>query len=169
VFRKFFDSLKLELPRDKDPDELDRFRIPDNERHLARQTTFAPTYHRSRSVKEIQGRRAIMRPMEGRPDLHDYLWNRAGSGLPDSARWVIQGNASFAHPGTNVIFASAGGTHGFVVRVSRSNASKFPDLMPECDDGANEFVWLNSRLNQEEDRRLLAAGFEDASRVRHVT
>lgn len=169
MFRKLFNSLKLEPPRDEYPDELDRFRIPDNERYLARQTAFATTYHISRMCKEVQGRRAIMRPIDGHPDLHDYLWHRAGSGLPDSARWVIQGNASFAHPDTNVIFASSCGTHEIVVRVSRSHAAEFPDLMPESDDGTSEFVWLNSRLFKEEDCRLLAAGFEDASHVQHVT
>lgn len=162
MFSKLFKSLILTPPADAAIDELDRFRIPANARFLRSTAPMRPTYPYSRIIKRIEGRNAVMREIDGHPDLHQYLWFDAGSELPKECLWVIRGTAVFAHPETCIIFATASGTHDVSIRIPISSLSEYSDLTPETDIGSDTHVWVTSRLNVEQDRRLLAVAYAAA-------
>jgi len=162
LFSKLFKSLILTPPADAGIDELDRFRIPANARFLQSTAPMRPTYPYSRIVKRIDGRNAVMREIDGHPDLHHYLWFDAGSDIPPACRWVIRGTAVFAHPDTSIIFGTASGTHDVSIRISRTSLSDFTELASETDIGSDTHVWVISRLSVERDRRLLAVAHSAA-------
>ncbi|MBN1909967.1 MAG: hypothetical protein JW818_09525 [Pirellulales bacterium] len=164
MVRKLLDFLILKPPIDNDIDELDRFMIPGNKSLLLTRLPYAPTYPYSKIVERIDGKQAVMRRIDGHPDLADYLWSKAGIDIPPSCRWVIRATAALAHPETNIIFAITGGTHHVSIRLRRSDLAEYPDIALIDDDGSSKYVWVKSRLDSVEDRRLLALAHSAASR-----
>jgi len=162
MLRRFFKSFILTPPVDDEIDEIARFQIPENAAFLTPTGAWAPTYPRSKSVRRYEGRYAIMRQIDGHPDLHDYLWDRAGAEVPRECCWVIRATAAFANPETNIIFAAAGGTHGVRIRMSDKHASSFPDYDTEPFSNHSGFLWIESRLRIDDDRAMLVMAYEDS-------
>ncbi len=163
MLRRLFRSLILEPPVDDDVDEFGRFQIQENASIMTPAGAFASTYPRSNSIRRREGKYAIMRPIDGHPDLHDYLWERAGADIPRECCWVIRGMASFANPDTNIIFATAAGAHDVRIRLSREHAESFSacDVNPSTDDFG--FRWIHSQLRVDDDRAMLAMAFADSA------
>ena len=169
MFGRMLRSLMLNPPVDDEIDEISRFRIPQNAAFLTPPGPFAPTYARSRSVQRTETRDgvqyAIMRRLDGHPDIHDYLWDRAGADIPRECCWVIRAKAAFANPQTNIIFAAARGTHGLRVRLSEEHAARFPDCELEPSSEQGGFRWVSSRLSLDQDRAMLALAYADSKFV----
>ncbi len=166
VFRKLFRSFMLEPPSPVEDDEIDRFKIPENERFLALRGTLAPTYnHYSNGSKWVDGRYLYSRQIDGHPDCCHYLWYEAGADIPGEYQWVIRAWPAFAHPQTNIIFAATG-SYGIIVRLHGSQLAEFPELTigRSLDDEHSQYAWAASQWDLEEDRRLLALAFTAASR-----
>ncbi|HUG71448.1 MAG TPA: hypothetical protein VMM76_27130 [Pirellulaceae bacterium] len=161
MLRRLFKSLMLTPPVDDEIDEIARFQISENAAFLTPAGAYAPTYPRSKSVRRIEGKNAIMRRIDGHPDIHEYLWDRAGADIPRECCWVIRATATFANPETNIIFAASGGTHGIRIRMSEENASPFPGYTDPSSDHTG-FRWLQSRLKLDDDRAMLAMAYEDS-------
>jgi hypothetical protein len=45
------------------------------------------------------------------------LWDKLGKVLPEDCRWVVYGTPVLAHPKTGIIFAFAGGTLPYALRL----------------------------------------------------
>ncbi|MBA4016515.1 MAG: hypothetical protein C0483_04950 [Pirellula sp.] len=162
MFRRLVNSLMLSPPASDEIDHYRRFEIPANRDVLPRFSGY-PSYPYSQAVRRIEGRKAVMRPLLGHPDLHRYLWFEAGANIPSDCRWVVCGIASFAHPETNIIFAIATGSHELSVRVPQSELPQFAEMKSEVDNAIAESVWIKSRLRVDEDQRLLALAHRNAS------
>jgi hypothetical protein len=163
MFRRLFKLLILEPPKPDTVESIGDFEIPENDVILRQLHKFAPTYSYANQIREIRGRNAIMRQIDGHPDLHDYLWQRAGAGLPSDTRWIIRAHAAFAHPNSKIIFAIADGTHSIQIKIPAFELGAFPELQPShqaADIGSS--VWIASRLNEAEDKRLLQIAFNAA-------
>ncbi|QDU44447.1 hypothetical protein Mal52_29290 [Symmachiella dynata] len=158
--------LKSLIPDPLPIDEVESigdFIIPANDTILRPLHKFCPTYSYSERIKEIRGRNAIMRQIDGHPDLHDYLWERAGEDLPCDARWIVRAQAALAHPDTKVIFAIASGTHSIQIKIPVADMATFPEIKradPTPETGSS--VWIASRLNEAEDKRLLQIAYDAA-------
>lgn len=164
MFRRLFKSRTLEPPKRDDVDSTADFDIPENDIVLRQLHKFAPTYSYANRVKEIGGRFAIMHQIDGHPDLHEYLWQRAGADLPSDTRWIVRAHAAFAHPQTKIIFAIAGGTHSIQIKIPVSELDAFPELqLSEHNPTTGSSVWVQSRLNETEDKRLLQIALDAAS------
>jgi hypothetical protein len=147
-------------------DESERFQIPENATIRPRAPEFYPTYPLSKRVHHYEEKGAILRAIFGHPDIHDYLWNRAGGGIPRECCWVVQGAAVFANPHTNIIFAKALGTHDIFMRMSEEHASSFEhrieDYVIEPIVDAFGCRWVRGQLKVEIDRLMLAAAYGDS-------
>lgn len=163
MLRRLLKSLTLKPPVDDEIDELARFQIPENAAILTSPGAYAPTYPLSKSVRRYEGKYAIMRRIDGHPDLHDYLWERAGADIPRECCWVIRATASFANPETNIIFATACGTHDVRFRLSNEHAASFPGYNTNAIEDRSGYCWICSRLQIEDDRAMLAMAFEDST------
>lgn len=51
------------------------------------------------------------------PELVERLWDELGGGLPRDCRWVVYGAPALVHPDSGVVFAFAGGTHAYALRL----------------------------------------------------
>jgi len=51
------------------------------------------------------------------PDLSDHLWGALAAKLPGTCGWVVYGRPVLIHPESGVIFAYAGGTHTYALRL----------------------------------------------------
>ena len=149
-----------------EPDKADMFQhfnISANETILRQLDRTAPTYAYANCVAEVRGHQAIMRPSVGHPDVNHFLWLEAGEDLPEDSRWVVRGSAALAHPETKIIFALPDTTLSIRVRLPVSTLDECPNItrpdrqVPE--DGA---VWVSSRLNKDEGKRLLQIAFDYA-------
>ena len=70
-------------------------------------------------------------------------------------------HAAFAHPKTKIIFAIAGGTHSIQIKIPVSELDAFPELQPpDHNTDLGSSVWVSSRLNEAEDKRLLQIAFD---------
>jgi len=141
MFRRLLKLLMLEPPATDRTELVAGFDIPDQ-------------------IQEIRGRYAIARRIEGHPDVHNYLWHRAGAELPADTRWIVRAHAAIAHPKTRIIFAIASGTHSIQIKIPAFELNAFPELQPaDCNREVNSFVWISSRLNEGEDKQLLQIAF----------
>lgn len=168
MFRRLFKSLILKPSVDDEVDEFARFRIPENEAILTPTGAFAPTYPLSKCVRSYEGKRVIFRRIDGHPDLHDYLWNRAGASIPRECCWVIQAKAAFANPDTNIIFAIADGTHKLQIRMSKKHVAAFSEYVSDTVDDAFNNCWIRSQLRTNDDRAMLAIAYADAKITQKV-
>ena len=165
-FKMLHRLLKSLIPDPLPIDEVESigdFIIPANDTILCQLHKFRPTYSYSERIKEIRERNAIIRQIDGHPDLHDYLWERAGEDLPCDARWIVRAQAAFAYPDTKVIFAIASGTHSIQIKIPVADMATFPEIKqadPTPETGAP--VWVKSRLNETEDKRLLQIAYDAA-------
>lgn len=162
MLRRLLKSLMLDPPVDEEVNELARFQIPANAATLRPISPHAPTYPRSKSVLRYEGKSAIMRRLDGHPDLHHYLWEEAGAEIPRECCWVIQATAAFANPETNIIFATVGGTHDLRIRLSDEHALSFADYDATPISGHSGFRWVSSSLKIEDDRAMLAMAYKDS-------
>lgn len=169
MFRRLFKSLTLQPQIDDDIDEIARFRIPENAAFLTPTGAYAPTYPRSKSVRRYEGKHAIMRRIDGHPDIHDYLWERAGAEIPRECCWVIRATAAFANPETNIIFAAADGTHDVRMRLSDEHASSFPEYDAALASDQFGFRWVRSRLKTDDDRAMIAIAYADSKITENAT
>jgi hypothetical protein len=169
MLRRLFTSLILTPPVDDEIDEIARFQIPENAAFLTPAGAYAPTYPRSKSVRRIKGKYAIMRRIDGHPDIHDYLWDCAGAQIPRECCWVIRATAAFANPETNIIFAAANGTHSVRIRMSDEHASAFSGYDTEPFSGDSGVRWIHSRLRIDDDRAMLAMAYEDSKFTQNET
>jgi hypothetical protein len=150
-------------PPEPETDAFPLFDIAENEAILRQLGKFGLTYAYSDQFEKVIGKRAIIRRIEGHPDLHHYLWNEAGRDLQLDLRWIVRGRAVFAHPNSRVIFAVAGGTHTIRIRLPASKLDEFPEVVgsdEELVDG--DAVWVCPRLNEAANRRMLQAAFDFA-------
>lgn len=158
--------LKLLIPEPppiKDVESIGEFKIPANDTILRQLHKFRPTYSYSDQIKEIRGRNAIMRQIDGHPDIHEYLWHSAGADLPLETRWIICANAAFAHPDTKVIFAIVRGTHSIHIKIPVAAIATFPEIKrADQTPETGSSVWIASRLNEAEDKRLLQIAYDAA-------
>jgi len=51
------------------------------------------------------------------PDLVQRLWDEVPVLLPERCAWVVYGSPVLAHPSSGIIFAFAGGTHAYALRL----------------------------------------------------
>jgi hypothetical protein len=51
------------------------------------------------------------------PDLLERLWDQLGRILPKDCRWIVHGTPVLVHHGSGVIFAFAGGTQTYALRL----------------------------------------------------
>jgi hypothetical protein len=51
------------------------------------------------------------------PDLVARLWDELGKALPEDCRAIFYGGPALIHPTTGVVFAFAGGTHTYALRL----------------------------------------------------
>ena len=51
------------------------------------------------------------------PDLVERLWDELTVKLPAECRWIVYGAPVLIHPSSGVIFAFAGGTHMYALRL----------------------------------------------------
>ena len=119
MFRRLLKALTLEPPFEEDIDKISRFLIPENSRLSTPRGAYSPAYARSQSAYKIEGKYGYSRQIDAHPDLHDYLWYRAGAEIPRECCWVIRATASFAHPDANIAFATTGGTHALLLRTQK--------------------------------------------------
>ncbi|NLS97332.1 MAG: hypothetical protein GXX96_34775 [Planctomycetaceae bacterium] len=147
--------------------EVDAYRlfdIPENDvilRHIGR---FGSTYAYSDRIEKVTGRQAILRRIEGHPDLHYYLWSEAGRELPMDSRWIVRNRAVFAHPDSKVIFAVAGGTHTIRIRLPALKVDELPGPFERDEDLIDgDAVWVRPRLNEETNRQMLQMAFDFAT------
>jgi hypothetical protein len=161
MLSRFFKSLMLEPPKTEDGESIGAFGIPENDAILRQLNKSALTYSYDNQIKEIRGRVAIMRHIEGHPDLHEYLWQRAGADLPMNARWIVCGHATLVHPQTKIIFAIAQGTHSIRIKIPISELQAFPELLREVEtDALHSSAWVSSCLNENQDKQLLKIAFD---------
>jgi hypothetical protein len=116
------------------------------------------------------------------PDLVQRLWDELTVKLPAECRWIVYGAPVLVHPSSGIIFAFAGGTHTYALRLParereealRAGAKRlhkypaYPDLGIEAstldlDDIGKEWVF-GGWFKGEEDWCLAAYQFaQDAS------
>lgn len=155
MLRRLLQSFVLSPKPDCIIDDLAVFRIPENERLLHPSLPYFPTYPYRESVERIEGKRAVMRPINGHPDLHQYFWFEAGDVIPKECRWVFRGNAALIHPTTMIVFALASGTHDITVRAPVSSMVDGLVVNANWTDPASSVRWVQSPLNLDECRPLL--------------
>jgi len=51
------------------------------------------------------------------PELVARLWDEITVKLPEDCRWVVYGSPTLVHPHSGIIFAFAGGTHTYALRL----------------------------------------------------
>lgn len=51
------------------------------------------------------------------PDLVERLWDELAVRLPARCRWIVYGSPVLVHPSSGIIFAFAGGTHTYALRL----------------------------------------------------
>jgi hypothetical protein len=51
------------------------------------------------------------------PDLVERLWDELTVKLPARCRWIVYGTPVLVHPSSGIIFAFAGGTHTYALRL----------------------------------------------------
>ncbi len=51
------------------------------------------------------------------PDLVERLWDQLTVKLPAEYRWIVYGAPVLVHPSSGIIFAFAGGTHTYALRL----------------------------------------------------
>ncbi len=51
------------------------------------------------------------------PDLLERLWDQLGGVLPKDCRWIVHGTPVLVHPDSGVLFAFAGGTQTYALRL----------------------------------------------------
>jgi len=51
------------------------------------------------------------------PDLEDHLWKVLGGTLPEDCHAVVHGSPVLVRPSSGIIFAFAGGTHTYAMRL----------------------------------------------------
>ena len=165
MFGWLIKSLTLQPPKVDSAESIRDFNIAENQAILRQLHKSFPTYSYANRIKEMRGRNAIMRPINGHPDLHEYLWRTVGSDLPLAARWVVCANAAFVHPKSKIIFAMAGGgSMGIQIRICTTELERFPGLLKSAVQAPNaQSVWVLSRFNVSEDRQLLQIAFGFAS------
>jgi hypothetical protein len=162
TLRQLLHSFMISPPQDRSSDDLAMFRIAENELLLRPSLPHLPTYPCSDSVERIEGKRAVMRQIEGHPDLHQFLWFQAGSTLPPECRWVFRGNAALIYPKTMIVFAVANGTHRITVRVpTTSNTGGLPVNLDWTDRDSSS-IWVESPLELDVCRSLLADAMRSA-------
>jgi hypothetical protein len=154
--------LAIESEVEDQTDEIARFRIAENATLLAPANTYPPTYPRSKAIRRGDGKYVVMREIDGHPDLHDYLWDRAGAEIPRECCWIIRARAAFANPDTNIIFATSRGTHDLRIRISDRRLSTFQDYDTEPSGDDPGFRCVRSRLRMDDDRAFLAMAYEDS-------
>jgi hypothetical protein len=69
----------------------------------------------------------IIRPYDQlgtHPDLVARLWDELGGVLPEDCRYVVYGRPALVHPGSGIIFAFAGGTHTYGLRLPEALAEE---------------------------------------------
>lgn len=51
------------------------------------------------------------------PDLVARLWDELGGVLPADCRWIVHGTPALVRPDSGIVFAFAGGTHTYALRL----------------------------------------------------
>jgi hypothetical protein len=51
------------------------------------------------------------------PDLVERLWDELTVKLPARCRWIVYGTPVLVHPSSGIVFAFAGGTHTYALRL----------------------------------------------------
>jgi hypothetical protein len=165
MFRRILKSLILEPPVRDTVESIRKFDIPENDGIFRQLPRWFPTYSYANQIKKVPGHAAIAREIYGHPDMHDYLWHRAGADITPEARWIIRGAAAFAHPVTKIIFAiNTGFIADIQIRIPISATDDFPGIQILDNRAATgSCVWIRSRLIEEEDKQLLKLAYVAAS------
>src|SRR2546421_12530470 len=58
------------------------------------------------------------------PDLVERLWRELTVSLPEACPWVVYGSPTLVHPQTGIVFAWAGGTHTYALRLAQSDRAR---------------------------------------------
>jgi hypothetical protein len=109
------------------------------------------------------------------PDLIARLWDELGKVLPLDCRAVFFGSPVLLHPGSGVVFAFAGGTHAYALRLPEPERSEalqagaprvhhYPGNQPALDLAPIGAEWLFGRWYDAEER-WCAAAYASAGRL----
>lgn len=101
------------------------------------------------------------------PDLVTRLWDEITVKLPADCRWVVYGHPALVHPGSGIIFAFAGGTHTYALRLPererqdalRAGAGRVHKYSDGSSLDLNDIgsEWVFGKWLKEEDQWCLAA------------
>jgi hypothetical protein len=102
------------------------------------------------------------------PDLADRLWKQITVKLPVSCAWVVYGRPVLVHPDTGIVFAFAGGTHAYALRLPEKERQEalaagakrvwhYTDATWDLDDLGAEWIF-GGCFQQEQDWCLAAYG-----------
>ena len=101
------------------------------------------------------------------PELVTRLWDEITVKLPEDCRWVVYDSPTLVHPQAGIIFAFAGGTHMYALRLpgrERQNALRVGSgRVHKYSDGSKLDLsdigqeWVFGKWLKEEDQWCLAA------------